>query len=232
MAALVRLLESTLIRVGNDEYARANESFGLTTIRKKHVTHLGTNSAILDFTGKSAKQWRVRVSDPAVVRVIRRCVHTPGYEVFKYFDTAGIRRDATSEHVNQYLREVAGARVTAKDFRTLGGTLLAGCALAELLRTERELQEKKLVLRALKRTSECLNNTPQICRTSYVHPAILDGKPGDLLGLAQRSGAPIAEQTSLLNPEQRSVWATSARTPAFERAVLAYVEKRWRSRRP
>ena len=121
--------------------------------------------------------------------------------------------------------------MTAKDFRTLGATLLAGSALTELLRTESELPEKKLVLRALQRTSDCLNNTPQICRTSYVHPAILDGKPGDLLDLAKRASARIAGQPSLLTPEERSGWATSARTPAFERAVLAYVERRWRSRR-
>lgn len=232
MATLVRLLESTLIRIGNDEYARSNESFGLTTIRKKHIAQLGTRSAVFDFTGKSAKQWRVRVSDPAVVRVIRRCVQTPGYEVFKYFDADGRKRDATSNDVNEYLRAVAGARVTAKDFRTLGGTLLAGCALTELLRSQTELPEKKLVLRALQRTSDCLNNTPQICRTSYVHPAILDGKPGDLLGLVQRASTRVAQQASLLTPEERSAWATSARTPAFERAVLAYVERRWRSRSP
>lgn len=231
MASLVRLLERTLIRIGNDEYARSNQSFGLTTIRKKHVVHLDTRSVVFDFTGKSAKQWRVRVHDPRVVAVIRDCVRTPGHEVFKYFDASGRKRDATSNDVNQYLREVAGARVTAKDFRTLGGTLLAGCALTELLRTDADLPDKKLVLRALERTADCLNNTPQICRTSYVHPAILDGKRGDLLGLAKRASAHTTERASLLTPEERSAWADSARTPAFERAVLGYVARRWRSRR-
>lgn len=231
MASLVRLLESTLIRIGNDEYARSNQSFGLTTIRKKHVVHLDRQSVVFDFTGKSAKQWRVRVCDPAVVAVIRLCMQTPGLEVFKYFDTDACKRDATSTDVNQYLREVAGARVTAKDFRTLGGTLLAGCALTELLRSESELPEKKLVLRALQRTADCLNNTPQICRTSYVHPAILDGKHGDLLELAKGVSARMTEQAALLGAEERSAWLASARTRAFERAVLAYIERRWRSHR-
>lgn len=231
MASLVRLLESTLIRIGNDEYARSNQSFGLTTIRKKHVVHLDRRSVVFDFTGKSAKQWRVRVCDPPVVGVIRECMRTPGHEVFKYFDAEGSKRDATSADVNQYLLEVAGARVTAKDFRTLGGTLLAGCALVELLRTEGELPEKKLVLRALERTADCLNNTPQICRTSYVHPAILEGKRGDLLALAKRASRRMTKQASLLTDEERSAWMASARTAAFERTVLAYVERRWRSRR-
>jgi DNA topoisomerase-1 len=231
MASLVRLLESTLIRVGNDEYARSNQSFGLTTIRKKHVVHLDRRSVVFDFTGKSAKPWRVRVADPPVVAVVRECMRTPGHEVFKYFDAAGNKRDATSADVNLYLRDVAGAHVTAKDFRMLGGTLLAGCALTELLRTESELPEKKLVLRALQCTADCLNNTPLICRTSYVHPAILDGKPGDLLKLAERASRRLTKQALPLTEEERSAWAAAARTPAFERAVLAYVERRWRSRR-
>ena len=231
MASLVRLLERTLIRVGNDEYAKSNQSFGLTTIRKKHVTHLDRRTVVFDFSGKGAKRWRVQVCDPPVVSVIRDCMHTPGHEIFKYFDGDGRKRDATSNDVNQYLKEVAGAHVTAKDFRTLGGTLLAGCALSELLRTGEALPEKKLVSRALERTADCLNNTPTICRTSYVHPAILEGEHGDLLELAKRASADAAGQGSPLTPEERSAWVASARTPAFERAVLAYVERRWRSRR-
>ncbi|HEY6724999.1 MAG TPA: DNA topoisomerase IB [Polyangiaceae bacterium] len=230
MASLVRLLESTLIRVGNDEYARSNQSFGLTTIRKKHVAHFDRRSVVFDFTGKSAKKWRVRVFDPPVIAVVRQCLRTPGHELFKYFDASGSKRDATSADVNEYLREVAGAHVTAKDFRTLGGTLLAGCALTELLHAKPALPEKKLVLRALQRTADCLNNTPQICRSSYVHPAILDGSPGDLLALARRASNRMTKQAVLLTDEERSAWAASARTPAFERAVLAYVERRWHSR--
>jgi DNA topoisomerase-1 len=231
MASVVRLLERTLIRVGNDEYARSNQSFGLTTIRKKHVVHLGRESMVFDFAGKGAKQWRVRVSDPPVVAVVRECMRTPGHEVFKYFDTSGGKRDATSGDVNQYLLDISGAHVTAKDFRTLGGTLLAAYALTELLRTASELPEQKLALRALQRTADCLNNTPQICRTSYVHPAILDGKPGDLLALAGHASHRMTQQDSVLTHEERSAWAAAARTPAFERAVLAYVQRRWRSRR-
>lgn len=231
MASLVRLLESTLIRIGNDEYARSNQSFGLTTIRKKHVAHVDQRSVVFDFAGKSAKQWRVRVYDPSVVNLISQCIRTPGYELFKFFDADGRKHDATSDDVNRYLREAARANVTAKDFRTLGGTLLTCCALTEFMRAESPLPEKKLVSRALERTADCLNNTPRICRTSYVHPAILDGDRGDLLELVQRASTRITGQAASLTPEQRSAWAASARAPAFERAVLGYVERRWRSRR-
>jgi DNA topoisomerase-1 len=232
MAALARLLETTLIRVGNDEYAQQHQTFGLTTIRKKHVAHLDRRRVVFDFAGKSSKPWRVEVTDPDVVCVVQQCMETPGYEIFKYYDACGRKRDATSSDVNSYLREVTGAHVTAKDFRTLGGTLLAACALSDFARNTRELPSKRLILRAIERTAECLNNTPQICRSSYVHPAILDGKRGDLLELAKRSGRRVSAECAELTPEERSAWAASVRTPAFERAMITYLERRWLDRLP
>jgi DNA topoisomerase IB len=109
---------------------------------------------------------------------------------------------------------------------------LAACALSDFARNTRELPSKRLILRAIERTAECLNNTPQICRSSYVHPAILDGKRGDLLELAKRSGRRVSAECAELTPEERSAWAASVRTPAFERAMITYLERRWLDRLP
>jgi DNA topoisomerase-1 len=176
LAAVVRLLETTLARVGNAEYAKRNDSYGLTTLRKKHVDADGEGDGlVLEFEGKGGKPWRVEVDDPRVVEVIQECLETPGHELFKYLDDDGVRRDVTSDDVNGYLREVAQDDVTAKDFRTWSATVLAATALAETDAGASEKESARAVVAVVKQVAEQLGNTPAICRQAYIHPQILDG---------------------------------------------------------
>ena len=175
LAAVVRLLETTLARIGNPEYAKRNDSYGLTTLRKKHVDRNGDGDALaLEFEGKGGKTWRVEVNDPRVVEVIEDCVETPGYELFKYLDDEGVRRDVTSDDVNAYLREVAGAEVTAKDFRTWAATVLAAAALSETEAAATAKESDKQLVAVVRQVADQLGNTPAVCRQAYIHPEILD----------------------------------------------------------
>jgi DNA topoisomerase I len=173
LAAVVRLLERTLVRVGNDEYARTNGSFGLTTLRNRHVDVSG-GTIRFEFRGKGGKPHAVGLHDPRLARVVRRCRDLPGYELFQYVDEHGERQAVSSDDVNAYLREVAGEEFTAKDFRTWAGTVLAAHALAAVgvARTSREARSK--VVRAVTRVAEHLGNTPAISRKSYIHPHVLE----------------------------------------------------------
>jgi DNA topoisomerase-1 len=172
LAAVVRLLESTLVRVGNTSYARDNGSFGLTTIRKKHV-EIEDDAVVFEFQGKGGQEWRVETDDERITELVRQCVEIPGFELFKYFDQEGNKRDVESGDVNDYLRQVAGDDVTAKDFRTWAGTVLCAEAL-EALHFESEAQARKNVVAAVKRVAGTLGNTPSVCRQSYVHPVVID----------------------------------------------------------
>ncbi len=173
LAAVVKLLEVTLIRVGNAEYAKQNDSYGLTTMRKKHVDLHGSDIHF-QFTGKSGKEWDLAVSDRRIASVVRKCSELPGYELFKYEDEDGTLKDVTSSDVNAYLHEITGEGFTAKDFRTWSGTVLAAMALDELEKFDSEAQAKQNVVRAIEHVSQVLGNTPAICRKCYVHPQILD----------------------------------------------------------
>ena len=173
LAAVVKLLEVTLIRVGNAEYAKQNDSYGLTTLRKKHVDLHGSDIHF-QFTGKSGKEWDLSVNDRRIVSVVRKCSELPGYELFKYEDDDGTLKDVTSSDVNAYLHEITGEAFTAKDFRTWSGTVLAAMALDELEKFDSEAQAKQNVVRAIEHVSQALGNTPTICRKCYVHPQILD----------------------------------------------------------
>ncbi len=172
LAAVVKLLEVTLIRVGNAEYARKNDSYGLTTIRKKHVD-LDGSDIHFHFSGKSGKVWDLSVNDRRVANVVRKCSELPGYELFKY-EEDGELKDVTSSDVNAYLQEITGESFTAKDFRTWSGTVLAAMALDEFEKVDSEAQAKKNVVAAIEHVSQQLGNTPTICRKCYVHPQILD----------------------------------------------------------
>jgi DNA topoisomerase-1 len=206
LAAVVRLLETTLARVGNSEYAKRNDSYGLTTLRKKHVDVDGDREHLaLEFEGKGGKAWRVEVADPRVVEVIEDCLETPGYELFKYLDDDGVRRDVTSDDVNAYLREVAGADITAKDFRTWAGTVLAAAALAEVEAGATAKENGKQVIAVVKQVADQLGNTPAVCRQAYIHPEILDGAGNGGLQLQ-----PVRRRAAGLSRE--------------EAAVLAYLE--------
>ena len=173
LATVVHLLETTLIRVGNDDYARRNGSYGLTTLQDRHVKVDGA-ALRFAFKGKSGKSWRLGVQDRRVARIVRACQDLPGQELFQYLDETGAAHDVTSADVNAYLREVAGRDITAKDFRTWAGTVLAAMALREYERVDTQAAAKRNIRHAIERVAARLGNTPTICRKCYVHPAVFD----------------------------------------------------------
>jgi DNA topoisomerase I len=188
LAAVVRLLETTLIRIGNDTYAEENGSYGLTTMRKKHVEVSGTEVAF-DFVGKSGKAWDIHLRDPQVARIVKRCEEIPGYRLFRYYDEDGELRSVESADVNDYLKRITGEEITAKDFRTWAGTVLATFTLTGLGRFETETQATKNVSAVIKEVAKKLGNTPAVCRKSYVHPDViscyLEGTLENLVGVGE-----------------------------------------------
>jgi DNA topoisomerase-1 len=172
LAGIVRLLELTLIRVGNEEYARLNQSFGLTTMRDRHARATGRHVRFR-FRGKSGHLHEVGIQDRRLARLIRRCQELPGQELFQYVDEEGEIRDVRSEDVNEYLRSAAGADVTAKDFRTWAGTVSAYRALRGEEPPASTRAARKTIVRAMRETAERLGNTPAVARQAYVHPAVI-----------------------------------------------------------
>jgi len=170
MATIVRLLETTFIRIGNDEYARQNQSFGLTTLRNKHVKVTGSKIRFR-FRGKSGILRDVDLKDRRLAQIVRRCQDLPGQELFQYMDKDGTARLVNSSDVNQYLREATGIDLTAKDFRTWAGTVLAARALGELAPFMSKSQAKRYVVRAVEAVARKLGNTRTVCQKCYIHPA-------------------------------------------------------------
>ena len=173
LAAIVRLLEKTLIRVGNDEYARANRSYGLTTMRNRHVEVKGA-SVGFEFRGKSGKFHKIDVRDPRLARIVKRCQDLPGQDLFEYLGEDGTPRTVSSGDVNGYLQTIAGADFTAKDFRTWAGTVLATIALSATGAFETKKQAKANLKQAIGAVAKILGNTPAVCRQCYIHPAVLE----------------------------------------------------------
>lgn len=172
IAVVVRLLEVSLVRVGNEEYARVNGSYGLTTLRNRHA-RINGNAMVLSFAGKSGQPHRSSISHPRLVRAVQRCQELPGQLLFQYVEDDQIR-PIRSEDVNEYLREASGLDVTAKDYRTWVGTLLATAALAKVPVPDSPRDVTALVNRTVERVSRELGNTPAVCRASYIHPAVLE----------------------------------------------------------
>lgn len=213
LAALVRLLETTLMRVGNEEYAKANKSFGLTTLRKKrHVTVRG-GTLHFDFRGKHGHDHHIDLSDRRLAGIVRRLQDLPGQELFHYLDEDGEPHPVDSHDVNEYLQESTGEEITAKDFRTWAATNLAALALHELAAFDTQATAKKNVLRTVEAVAKLLGNTPAICRKCYIHPAIFDGYlDGSLLGaLKRRADARLAEPGAGLTAEEAAVMAFLSR---------------------
>jgi len=173
LATIIKLLETTLIRVGNDEYARLNGSYGLTTMRKRHVKIKGSEISF-SFRGKSGKKHQISMEDRQVARIVKKCQELPGQELFSYQDEAGKVHDIGSNDVNNYLKEISGESFTAKDFRTWAGTVMAALALKEFESVTSEVQAKKNIVAAIETVSSLLGNTPSVCRKCYVHPEILN----------------------------------------------------------
>jgi DNA topoisomerase-1 len=172
LATIVQLLERSFIRVGNEEYARENKSFGLTTMQDRHVNVKGSKLRFR-FRGKSGRQHEVDVTDRRIARIVSKLQDLPGQDLFQYLDDDGVR-DITSQHVNEYLREITGEDFTAKDFRTWAGTVLAAIALSATGEFETKKQAKAHIKKAIDAVAQVLGNTPAICRKCYIHPAILE----------------------------------------------------------
>jgi DNA topoisomerase I len=208
LATVVRLLETTLIRVGNAEYARENKSFGLTTIRHRHVEINGSTIAF-EFRGKAGKVHKVSTRDRRLARIVRACHELPGQELFQYIDDEGVLRDVDSADVNGYLQEISGEPFTAKDFRTWAGTVLASLALSEFESFDTKAAAKRNITRAIEHVSNHLGNTVAVCRKSYIHPAILDSYlDGSLLEfLKGRVEEALREELEGLSGEEAAVLA-------------------------
>jgi len=208
LAAVIRLLEATLIRVGNEEYARDNGSFGLTTFRDRHASIKGS-TVVFRFRGKSGKEHRVGVQDRRLSRIVKKLQELPGQELFQYVDGRGQRRAVTSSDVNAYVREVTGQEFTAKDFRTWAGTVLAAWALFEMEAAGSKAQVKRNVKRAVESVAQRLGNTVAICRKCYVHPVVidayLDGRLGETLRGRLEHDTRAGEDH--LRPEETAVMA-------------------------
>jgi DNA topoisomerase I len=218
MATLVWLLERTLIRVGSHELARENNSFGLTTLRRRHVSIEGATLRF-EFRGKSGVAHAVAVTDRRIARIVQRCRELPGRELFQYVDARGRRQIVYADDVNTYLREISGRDVTAKDFRTWMGTMLAAAALREMGPAPTKRAAERNVLAAIDRTAERLGNTRAVCRKYYIHPALIE---------AYLEGAMLPPLPEPVWQERRMNGPTLRR---HEAEVLAFLKERVGARR-
>lgn len=241
LATMLRLLETTLVRVGNEEYARTNGSIGLSTMRDKHVKIRRGGTLEFEFKGKSGIRHSINLKDPRLAEIVRRTQDLPGQELFQYLDDTGQQQRITSEDVNNYLREIAGSEFSAKDFRTWAGTVLAAIALRQFERFDTKAQAKKNLVAAVERVAERLGNTPSVCRKCYIHPVVLnsylDGATVDVIvrqteeslshGLTSLSGAEGAVLAFLLAQLKRNKPA-----PPLLTSLRRSVSQARRARRP
>ncbi len=206
VATVVHLLDKTLIRVGNDDYARQNKSYGLTTLKSRHVEVEGSEIRFR-FTGKSGKQWSLKIKDRRIAKIIRACQELPGQELLQYRGEDGSIQDVTSNDVNTYLREMTGQDITAKDFRTWAGTVLAAIALKEVESFDSAAQAKRNLRAAIEQVAARLGNTPTICRKCYVHPEVLNAYlDGTLvLQITAKVEAMLRDDLTGLEPEEAAV---------------------------
>jgi DNA topoisomerase-1 len=208
LATVVYLLQATLMRVGNDEYARNNQSFGITTLRNRHVKVEGGDIKF-HFRGKSGVQHSIKLHDPYMVRIVRKLLDLPGQDLFQYLDEEGETHTIGSGDVNDYLHEITGEDYTAKDFRTWAGTVLAALALDECQQFDSQAQAKKNIVQAIEHVAKKLGNTPTICRKCYVHPDVissyLDGMTAGRLKEQVRDN--LVQEMHALSPEEAAVLA-------------------------
>jgi DNA topoisomerase-1 len=208
LATVVHLLETTLIRVGNDDYVKQNDSHGLTTLKNRHVAVKGAEVRFR-FTGKGGRQWSLSVTDRRIAKIIRTCQELPGQELIQYRDDEGQLQDITSSDVNAYLREITGKNITAKDFRTWAGTVLAAMALREMDTFDSAAHAKRNLRTAINKVSARLGNTPTICRKCYVHPEVLNSYlEGNLpLEIKSEVEGQLHDGLTGLKPEESAVLA-------------------------
>jgi DNA topoisomerase I len=208
LATVVHLLESTLIRIGNDDYAKENKSYGLTTLRNPHVSVNGSELRFR-FKGKSGKSWQLQLKDRRVAKIVKACQELPGQKLFEYLDENGEAREVTSADVNAYLREITGQDITAKDFRTWAGTVMAALALREFETFDSQASAKKNLRAAIETVASRLGNTPTICRKCYIHPEILSAytEGALMLRIKQKAESELRENLGSLKPEEAAVLA-------------------------
>lgn len=214
-AAVVRLLERTAIRIGNDEYAKQNESYGITTLHNHHAKVKGALIRF-DFRGKSGIEHAIAVRDSKLAKIVRKCQDLPGQELFSYLDEEDIARDVTSTDVNRYLRAIAGHRFTAKDFRTWVGTVAAAWELAKFDEYRSRTEAKRNINSAVANVASVLGNTRTVCRKCYIHPAVINAYLDSTLRDALERGRRAARRGTLL--------------PSYEAAVLALLRSKSRRR--
>ena len=216
LATVVELLEKTLIRVGNEEYARDNNSYGLTTMRVTHAKVNGS-SVRFEFRGKSGKAHSIDLQDARLARIVKACRDLPGYELFQYVDDAGERRAIESSDVNEYLKEICSESFTAKDFRTWAGTVYTACELSQFPPHRSVSAAKKNVVRAVESVANRLGNTTSVCRKSYIHPAVVDAyMDGDVIKPSKRRLG-----GSRLSPQEAAVVNLLARWSRRRSVTLA-----------
>ena len=222
LAAVVRLMEATLIRVGNNEYAKNNHSYGLTTLQDRHAKISG-GKVRLEFRGKSGVEHEFEVADPRLAEIAKECQDLPGQDLFQYLDDNGDVHDIGSTDVNEYLRSIGGGDdFTAKDFRTWAGTVLAATALAELETFDSQAQAKRNLVKAVESVAAKLGNTKAVCRKCYIHPEILNAYlDGQLIDNLQKRAGAMSEGGARLRPEEAAVAALLRRRLAAERNVRA-----------
>lgn len=204
LATIIHLLETTMIRVGNSRYAQDNKSYGLSTLRTRHVAVDGSELRFR-FKGKSGKQWRLSIRNRRVARIIKAMQELPGQHLFQYLDEEGVQHEVTSGDVNRYLREVSGADITAKDFRTWTGTVLAAVGFTEIGPAETATAANRNVRTVVQAVASILGNTPTICRKCYVHPAIIDSYLAGTMKLRVKAGAGADAGAGQLTPEEQAV---------------------------
>ncbi|PSC05899.1 DNA topoisomerase I [Alsobacter soli] len=246
LATVVHLLESTLIRVGNADYVKQNKSYGLTTLQDRHVKIDGGELRFA-FKGKSGKTWKLKVKDRRIAKLVKACQDIPGQHLFQYYDEDGERQPVTSADVNAYLKEATGRDITAKDFRTWAGTVLAAMTLREFELVDNQARTKKTIKAAIDRVATRLGNTPTICRKCYVHPevfnAYLDG--GLVESIEEEVDAELSENLEKMKPEEAALLVLLQRrlkqdlrsrleksVEAVEKAGKGHSEAKSRGRKP
>jgi DNA topoisomerase I len=222
LAAVVHLLETTMIRVGNADYAKQNNSFGLTTLQDRHVAIEGAELRF-NFKGKSGKQWKLKLKDRRIAKIVKASQDLPGQHLFQYIGDDGAQYEVTSNDINAYLKEISGTDITAKDFRTWNGTVLAALALAEYEKVDSQAAAKRNVRAAIEAVASRLGNTPTVCRKCYIHPEVFESYLSDELVLEARDAVEkeLREEVSRLRPEEAVVLAFLQRRLADKTKIPA-----------
>jgi DNA topoisomerase-1 len=228
LATVVRLLDTTHIRIGNSEYAHTNDSYGLTTLLDRHVRIHGKHLEFR-FRGKSGKQHQVALDDVRLARIVRQCRDVPGQDLFQFYDESGIHHAIGSADVNAYLRACSGDEFSAKDFRTFAGTVLAAESLWREDRPAQKGRRKQAMTRAIERVAECLGNTATVCRKCYIHPSVLEAYEE---GVAPPAAVRGPRAYKALRPEERRAvalllkWQATAGSRTLEARLSASLKRR------